>query len=299
MLTFLTVPKPFTGRATTPQDNAIASWKRTHPTAQIILFGDEEGIADAAARHGVEHEAFVPRNEFGTPLLNHVFGRGQALARHSTICYANTDIVFGRHLAAAMIEISKQQTLCREFLLVGRRTNLDVTAPIAFDDPEWEQALMTRASREGELFVPWAIDYFVFPTGQLGRMPPFPVGRAGWDNWMIHDARSRGIPVIDATGMVVAVHQNHDYGHIAGGEAAALRGIETSRNWEMLGPDFVSLSIEDATWILQPNGIVPARDLDHLVRRLMVWPALSPRLKRSVRIARHIKRILLPNKVLH
>jgi hypothetical protein len=295
MLTFLTVPKPFRERVATSQHNAIASWKRVHPDAQIILFGDEEGIAAAASGHGVAHEPAVPRNQFGTPLLDWVFSRGQSLARHSLVCYANTDIVFDTDLIRALNLVLREPALQRHFLLVGRRTNLDVEAAIAFDAASEAEALFARARRDGELFVPWAIDYFVFPTGQLAHMPPFPVGRAGWDNWMIHDARTRDIPVIDATAGVLAIHQNHDYGHVRGGEAAALRGVETERNWQMLGPDFFPLSIEDATWILGPGSVAPARDARHLLRRLLLWPALSPRLKVSVRIARRLKRTLLPS----
>jgi hypothetical protein len=292
MVTFLTVPKPFRGHAARAQDNAVASWKRLHPDVQIVLFGDEEGIAEAAARHGVEHEAHVPRNQFGTPLLDHVFARGQTMARHGLVCYVNADILFSDDLLAALAIARRSPPLRSRFLIVGRRTNLDVDETI--DSPAAAQALVERARRDGAPFVPWAIDYFVFPTGQLRAMPPFPVGRAGWDNWMIHDARSRHIPVVDATDAILAIHQNHDYGHIAGGEAAALRGVETERNWQMLGPDFLALSIEDATWTLGTSGAAPAREPRRMLRRLLLWPALSPRLKVSVRIVKRLKRALLP-----
>jgi len=48
MITFFTTPKPFRGHIGVIQRNAIESWKRIHPSAEVILFGDEEGAAEAA-----------------------------------------------------------------------------------------------------------------------------------------------------------------------------------------------------------------------------------------------------------
>jgi hypothetical protein len=48
-------------------------------------------------------------------------------------------------------------------------------------------------------------------------MPPFAIGRAGWDNWMIYQAIRAGMLALDATPSVRPVHQNHDYRHLAGG----------------------------------------------------------------------------------
>jgi hypothetical protein len=107
---------------------------------------------------------------------------------------------------------------------------------------------------------------------------------------MIHNARTLGTPIVDATAMVAAVHQNHDYGHLRGGHKAAFVGVEVERNWQILGPDFVPLTIDDATFILGPAGPRPALDPAHLLRRVLVYPALSPRLRPSVRVARWLFR---------
>ena len=283
MLTLFTIPKPFKGSAAVAQDNAIESWRRIDPAVQIILFGDEEGIARAAARHGVEHVADVRRNAQGTPLLDHAFATAQAGARHRLVGYVNADIIFLPDFASALAEVR----LAR-FLLVGRRVDLDVPEAIDFRDGSWSRTLAGRAHRDGRLHEATGIDYFVFPRHQLTRIPPFPVGRALWDNWMIHHARSSGIPVIDATPRVTVVHQNHDYGHVRGGQRAVEAGVEVQRNWEIVGPDFLQLTIDDATWIMGPAGPMPARDPRHLLRRVAVWPALSPRMRSSVRVVRRV-----------
>jgi len=50
-------------------------------------------------------------------------------------------------------------------------------------------------------------------------IPPFAIGRAGWDNWMIYHGMREPWPVIDLTPSLQVVHQNHDYGHLPNGNA--------------------------------------------------------------------------------
>lgn len=283
MLTLFTIPKPFSGAAAIAQDNAVESWRRLGSDIEILLFGDEAGIADAAARHGVGHVPTIRRNEHGTPLLDDAFATAQRRARHALVCYVNADIIFMPSVARALEHV----TIPR-FLMVGRRTDLNVPERIDFGSANWVSELEARANRHGRLHEPTGIDYFIFPRGQLTSMPPFPVGRALWDNWMIHHARSTKIPVVDATAQLLVVHQNHDYGHLRGGESTAWIGAEVQRNWELLGPDFLQLTIDDATHLLTTDGVRPARDARHLLRRLAVAPALSPLLRPSVRVARFL-----------
>jgi hypothetical protein len=287
MLTIFSAPKPFRGAVVSAQHNAIDSWRLVAPDVQVILFGDEEGIAQAAVSHGIEHVGTVARNEFGTPLLNDMFRLAQARARHPRVCYVNADIVFVGDLAAASSRVHLPR-----FLAVGRRTDLDLPERLNCTDPRWREQLRARADRHGRLHEASGIDYFIFPVGQMTSMPPFPVGRAIWDNWMIHNARSSDIPVVDLTPVMLAVHQNHDYAHVAGGAQTVERGAEVQRNWQLVGPDFYQLTIDDATWVLDSGGLHPARDRRRLLRRLLVYPALSPRLRRSVRVGRYLYRKL-------
>src|SRR5688500_4037016 len=86
-------------------------------------------------------------------------------------------------------------------------------------------------------------------------MPPFVVGRARFDNWLVWRARTRG-PVIDATAAVVAVHQSHDYGHIAGGHQEAHRGEEAQRNEALALAEGKIFTIHDASHALRPDRSV-------------------------------------------
>lgn len=52
MLTIFSCPKPFHGHIRVIQMNVIQSCVRLSPSGEIILFGEEEGIAEAASRFG-------------------------------------------------------------------------------------------------------------------------------------------------------------------------------------------------------------------------------------------------------
>ena len=82
MLTIFSVPKAFKGHIDVIQRNAIRSWGMLHPDVEIILLGNDAGVAEAAQELGVRHERDVECNEFGTILVHSVFAKAQAMARH-------------------------------------------------------------------------------------------------------------------------------------------------------------------------------------------------------------------------
>jgi len=102
MLTIFSTPKPFVGHINIIQRNAIQSWQRLHPDAEIILFGPEEGAAETAREFDIRHEPRVDRNEHGTKFLASFFNRAEDLARHPILCYVNCDIILTGDLVKAM-----------------------------------------------------------------------------------------------------------------------------------------------------------------------------------------------------
>src|SRR5512141_2894469 len=73
LITFFSAPKPFTNpHIATIQRNAIKSWTLL-PAVDVILLGEETGLAEAAHDLGVKHLPKVARNESGTPLLSSMF----------------------------------------------------------------------------------------------------------------------------------------------------------------------------------------------------------------------------------
>jgi hypothetical protein len=70
LLTLFSIPKPFDGHIGVIQRNALESWTRLRPACEIVLFGDEPGVAEVARELSLKHVPDVTRNEFGTPLVN-------------------------------------------------------------------------------------------------------------------------------------------------------------------------------------------------------------------------------------
>src|SRR5258707_4106632 len=138
VLTLFTTAKPFRGHIGIIQRNAIQSWSRLHPEVEIILFGNEEGAAEIAQELELRHEAHVECNELGTKRLDSMFARAQAIARHDLLCYINCDIILMQDFRRA---IERVRATHREFLMVGRRRDLDITEPLPFNSsPERQSA---------------------------------------------------------------------------------------------------------------------------------------------------------------
>ncbi|NBC18953.1 MAG: hypothetical protein GVY18_16755, partial [Bacteroidetes bacterium] len=53
MLTLFTIPKPFAGHIGVIQRNALESWRRLDSDVEIILCGDDAGVAKTADALGV------------------------------------------------------------------------------------------------------------------------------------------------------------------------------------------------------------------------------------------------------
>ena len=277
MITIFTIPKPFKGHIKTIQTNAIRSWLKLRPSCQVILFGDEEGIAQVAEELGVQHVPDMERNEFGTPLLDYTFRTAHELAQHNILCYVNADIILMSDFVKAIQIVSREK---REFLVVGRRWNVDIDEPLNFEQQDWEEYLRTYAmeyERENPYDIwMYAMDYFAFPKELFNDIPPFAVGRAGWDNWMVYQSRSLGLPVIDVGRFATVVHQNHDYSHVSMGQEEVYKGLEAQANIEMAGGRDHIFSLMHASHLLIQSGlprigiIFLGRAMMHCIRQ-WVW----------------------------
>jgi hypothetical protein len=253
MLTFFTTAKPFRGHSAVIQRNALKSWTLLHPDVEVILFGDEEGAAETARELGIRHEPRVERNARGTKYLRSFFDSAQQIARHDLLCYVNCDILL---LSDFRLAVERVRSWRKDFLLIGRRWDTEIAAPVDFSRPDWEADVRARALQANSQRPPQWIDYFVFSKGlYLSRIPPFVVGRPGWDNWLVWYARASGVPVVDVSRVVIAVHQNHDYAYHPEGAAGVWQGDEAQQNYALLGGDRHFRTIENATHRLLPGGL--------------------------------------------
>ena len=249
MLTIFTIPKSFKEHNKIIQRNAIKSWFKLRPAAEIILFGDDDGVAETAHELGGKHIPSIEKNEFGTPLLSSAFSSAQKVAKNNILMYANSDVIFFQDLIEAVQRIDKPA-----FLMCGRRWDLDVKEEIDFENGEWATKLREKVLKEGKPHGLSGMDYFIFPRN-LVNMPPFAVGRPAWDSWLIYDMRFRRIPVIDATEAITVIHQNHDFSHSRFGEKKRVGGPEWQRNIEIAGGLTNMMTLRDADWVLGKNGL--------------------------------------------
>jgi hypothetical protein len=146
-------------------------------------------------------------------------------------------------------------------LLVGRTIELAVDEPVS---PVELPALAARARSAGDRRGAAALDYFVFPSGLFGEIPPFLVGRAGFDNWLVWRARQVA-RVVDVSAVVTAVHQAHEYGHLAGGKHEAYYGEEAAWNVGFAGGRSRIYTLHDASHRLRADGSV-TRNLGSILR---------------------------------
>jgi UDPglucose 6-dehydrogenase len=245
LLTIVALPRPFRGHYGVIQRNAILNWARLSPKPEIILFGNEEGTAEIAQELGLRHVPSLGCNEYGTPLLSDLFEKAQALARADIIGFVNADIMF---LGGFMEAVQRVASWRDRFLMVGRRNSVNLDQPELYDSAEQEQRLRALVEQQNLPIPPGATDYFVFPRGQFVRLPQFAVGRGYWDNWVLWESLSSKIPIVDASGMVLAVHQNHEY------SPGQIESPESRRNFELAGRHKIVLG--DATsYKLTPNGV--------------------------------------------
>ena len=212
MLTIFSVPRDFkTTDTARRQRNAFKSWIALTPQPEIILFGDDAGIAQACADFVVRHVPEVLKNEYGTPRLDSVFKKAQAIARNPIVCYVNADIILTDGFLTAVARVNRWRS---GFLAVGQRMNVDLPEDIDMASPNWLEILEKTVAERGKPEAPEGSDFFVFPKSIEISMPPFVVGRPAWDNWMIYYFRKIGVPVVDVSRAYKPIHQIHDYSHV-------------------------------------------------------------------------------------
>lgn len=266
MLTIFTAPKPFRGHIDVIQRNAIGSWLQLGPEIEVLLIGEEEGIAHIAKEMNITHYPDVARNELGTPLVNSIFEIARREAHHPNLCYVNADILFLDDLLESVEQLSEH---FRQYLIVGSRWDLRIDHRLEFQNG-WVESLRQDITEFGRKHPPAGSDYFIFPRSAFAQIPPMAIGRAGWDNWMIYRGRADGIPVIDASEAITVVHQDHDYGHLPEGKPH-YDLPESDRNVDLAGGEETVFTLGDANWSFS-EGEVRRRGLKDfgLIREIEV-----------------------------
>lgn len=252
-LTIFSLPEAFEGKKSICQRNALQSWMQLKPRPEIILFGDNRGVGEFAAEFGLRHIPDVNRNQYGTPLVDDIFEKAQLHASNDLLMYINSDVVL---LSDFMRAVQQSFGRFEEFLMIGRRWEADIAEEIEFDNPAWEKDLRQFVYMDGFKGSD-AMDYLVFTRDFWSEIPSLGMSGNLWGNWLAGQVIEDCKVSIDATDMVMAVHQGHkNVCNSEGDDAANLR----------LAGDKVALgAISSVTWKLTPAGIVVRPASEHLV----------------------------------
>jgi hypothetical protein len=264
-ITILAMPKPFQGHIGIIQRNAIKNWTRLKPKPEIFLFGEEQGTAELAAELRIGHLRDIHRSDLGTPLLNDLLKRAREATKTPLLAYVNSDIILLQGFQDAIIAVQQKFS---QFLAVASRWEIDLRGELDFAGDEPLRVEQLPAGHSGHHT---AIDVFVFTRDMYVDVPPLALGRAWFDQWLIKDALLRGVPVVDVTKVARAIHQQHDYGHITGGQRGAYAGEEARRNLEIYGGVLHAYTLLQATHELLPDGAIRRTRYRAETFRLRQW----------------------------
>ena len=208
MLTIWATCRPFQGEHVVAQGNSIGSWRLL--TDDVILLGKEKGVARVVKLLELRHVEDVRYNKWGTPFLVSLFEKAREHAKYDLLCSACCDIILTDDLVRATEVVASK---FERFLMVGLKWHLGYV-PQGMDFSEgWQERLRESARRRGKQHKKTGgSDYFVYPKGLFANVE-FPKvlvrGRYRDDIWLITTTLERGIPVVDATEVVMAIHQPH------------------------------------------------------------------------------------------
>src|SRR5512147_630649 len=132
LLTLFSAPKPFTDpRIALIQRNALKSWTLL-PEVEIILLGEETGLAEAARELGVKHIPHVTCNDNGTPLISSMFQLARENSKSDLLCIINADMILLPDFLEAAESCRSRFPRDKCFVLLSQRWDFDVDRPLDF-----------------------------------------------------------------------------------------------------------------------------------------------------------------------
>jgi hypothetical protein len=135
---------------------------------------------------------------------------------------------------------------------------VEISEPYDFSLRDWSIKVREVALKRGRQRTPEWIDYFAFTRGVYGPdMPQFVIGRVHWDHWLLWRAWQSENALVDVSPVVMAVHQNHDYGYHPQGIQGVWHSEESKRNFELAGGWNHLRTIADAREILYADMLKP------------------------------------------
>jgi hypothetical protein len=251
LLTLFTTPKSFeNSHINTIQRNMLRNWRALGDEVAVAVIGNDPGVAEACEDYGLLYLPDVKTNEKGTPLISSIFEMGREVNESLFLAYANADMLFLPNLLTSVHRLAES---AEKFLAIGQRYDTDITEALDFTG-DWPEELRQLVAERGRLHGQTGSDYFIYPRACFQDIPDFAVGRAGWDNWMIYEARRQGWKLVDATPSITAIHQDHDYAHLPGGKKHFFQP-ESNVNVKLAGGRRSIFNATDSRYLLTEAGL--------------------------------------------
>lgn len=208
MLTIITTPKPLNVAANRLAFlNAIRSWVRLVPRPEILVFGGNRALIESEGGKWIGDFKATPQ---GRPYFDDFISRAETLATNDILMYCTDHLILPSSLVPAVKRVS--DSFPGHFVIVGKRWGLSVQEVINFSDPNWESILRGQALGRDSLGSHSAKDYIIFrrPLGLL-PVPNFIMGYPCYDTWLVWGALQANYPVVDASDVIMAIHQSHGF----------------------------------------------------------------------------------------
>jgi len=284
MITLFTTTKIFAGIFKIIQTNALNSWRTISSNIQIIIIGDSEGGKEAADLINAEFIPEVECSSEGVPLINSLFSIAQSRAKYPIIAYVNADILLPPNLLEVIFLLQKFRS---NFLAVGSRWDLDVKTTINFTRGDEALSFWDYAKKNAEMHRPAGIDYFIYNKALWNNIPPLAIGRFGWDNWLLWKARRLGVPLINLTEGIFAVHQNHNYNFNNYINKAGVKKSKDAGNNQTIIKNN-KLTLRDTNWKFANGRITKNNSYDYRMRNLKTLQKIYPELKYLFKVYRKL-----------
>ncbi|MGY5852888.1 MAG: hypothetical protein RTU92_04915 [Candidatus Thorarchaeota archaeon] len=247
-ISIFSLPKGFDDPSTDlAQRNSIQSWMYLVPRPEIILLGDDPGVAEVTREYNLVHAPQIELSSHGNPLIRSLLEVGQETSSNEIVCFISCDIIVPPNLQECILVVAD---LFEKFLTVALRRDTRITYAIDFTNDNWANKLP-----RGKAHQPWAIDFYGFRKGLWSDIPPFAIGRSGWDNYLMTKALEADASVVDLTKVVRLTHQNH----VRTTKTPRIKDPDALLHRELIKGVVLS-SIEQATHIMErkylisPNG---------------------------------------------
>jgi len=209
MLTFLSTPKPFTGpfgeKNLLAFRNAVGSWRRLESIPQILMFGGDPEIIKA---EGCKWLTGFPTSPENRPLFNSFVRIGEELGEFDLMMYVTDHLILTQDFIPAVRRAFERFD---QAVVTGRRWDVKIDKPIPFEHPDWRNIIRQHTLKEGGCGSTGTKDYIIWKKPFPVKIPPFILGFPWYDTWMVVAAQRAGIPVVNASKAIFAIHADHTF----------------------------------------------------------------------------------------